>query len=180
MNRVTVPRWMKVVLTLAGLFNLAWGATAIAAPQWSYRMSGLATPAKPLVNVEVWQCLGLVIGLLGVGYLIAARDPVRHWAPVFVGFLGKVLGPLGFLGAALRGEAPWAAGVPLIINDLIWWVPLGLILARAWRAYRTDEGEASADPPEVALAKVRTQHGTSLAELSRASPVLLIFLRHLG
>jgi hypothetical protein len=180
MSRVPVPPWMKFALAAAGVYNLAWAATAIAAPAWSFRVNGMATPEQPLANETIWQGMGLVIGLFGVGYLIAARDPVKHWAVVFVGFLGKVLGPLGFLGAAAQGRMPWSAGVPLIFNDLIWWVPLALVLGRAWQAYRNDDGEPPPSSPEAALGAARTHHGTTLADLSRASPVLLIFLRHLG
>jgi hypothetical protein len=41
----------------------------------------------------IWQCLGMVIGVYGVGYFIASRDPVRHWPIVFVGLLGKIFWP---------------------------------------------------------------------------------------
>lgn len=34
--------------------------------------------------------------------------------------------------------------------------------------------------PTPDLSPFRTQHGTTLAELSARQPVLLIFLRHLG
>ncbi len=97
------PRWMTAVLTLAGGYNLTWGMLSLCAPDWSYRVGGLADePGKALVNVEVWQCLGMVIGIWGVGYLIAARDPLRHWPVVLIGFLGKVFGTLGVvIGIAL-------------------------------------------------------------------------------
>lgn len=179
MQRILVPKWMPLALTVAGLYNLVWAAATIAAPAWSYRLNGLEWPGRPF-NAEVWQGLGLTVGLFGVGYLIAARDPIRHWAVVFVGFLGKVLGPLGFLGAAFNGRMPWSAGWPIVVNDVIWWPPLALILARAWRAYVGDESAPPVESMDIALAAAQTQTGRTLADLSCASPVLLIGLRHLG
>ena len=83
----------------------------------------------------------MVVGVYGVGYLIAAADPVRHWPIVFVGLLGKVLGPLGFLSAATRGDLPWVFGVTIMTNDLIWWFPFAAILVVAWRTVPERDGE---------------------------------------
>jgi hypothetical protein len=179
MHRIAVPKWMPIALTAAGLYNLAWAAAAIAAPAWSYRLNGLEQPGA-VFNPEVWQGLGLTIGLFGLGYLIAAGDPIKHWAVILVGFLGKVIGPLGFLGAALQGRMPWSAAGPILVNDVLWWLPLGLILRRAWRAYVNDEAAPQPESVEAALMAARTNTGRSLADLSRTSPVLLIGLRHLG
>jgi hypothetical protein len=118
---------MSVTLAAAGFYNLLWGLLAMAWPDMWFRLAGMDPPRYP----QIWQCVGMVVGVYGVGYLIAASDPLRHWPIVLVGFLGKVFGPIGFLAAALRGELPWAFGVTIITNDLVWWVPFGLILLRA-------------------------------------------------
>ena len=81
----------------------------------------------------IWQCLGMVIGVYGIGYWCASRDPVRHWPIVFVGLLGKIFGPIGFIWTATRGEIPWAFGVTIPTNDLLWWIPFALILRAAWK-----------------------------------------------
>jgi small multidrug resistance pump len=44
---------------------------------------------------------------------------MRHWPIVLVGLLGKVLGPIGFLDAALRSALPGAVGWTILTNDLI-------------------------------------------------------------
>jgi hypothetical protein len=74
----------------------------------------------------------MVIGVYGIGYWCASRDPVRHWPIVFVGLLGKIFGPIGFIWTATRGEIPWAFGVTIPTNDLLWWIPFALILRAAW------------------------------------------------
>jgi small multidrug resistance pump len=130
------PAWMRWVLKAAGLYNLAWGTSAVVAPNAVFEMMSM----EPLRYPEIYQCLGMVIGLYGVGYWIASYNPIQHWAIVLVGLLGKLLGPLGFLVSALLGRLPWAFGITLVFNDLIWWVPFALILrhARAAAAEQTD------------------------------------------
>lgn len=76
----------------------------------------------------------MIVGVYGIGYLIAARNPLRHWPITLVGLLGKILGPIGFVGAVIDGQLPLAFGVTIITNDLIWWLPFGLILYRAFQA----------------------------------------------
>ena len=81
---------------------------------------------------RVWQCIGMLVGVYGVGYLVAASDPIWHWPIVLVGLLGKVLGPVGFIRAAILGDLPWVMGWTIVFNDLIWWVPFAIILWKAW------------------------------------------------
>ena len=120
---------MKITLSLAALYNLAWGFMVVFFPHLPFQWLHLPQPEPPWI----WQCLGMVIGVYGVGYAIAARDPFRHWAIVFVGLLGKICGPLGFLFYAFRGEIPWRFGLNLLFNDLVWWIPFTLILTRVYR-----------------------------------------------
>jgi len=81
---------------------------------------------------EIWQCVGMIVGVYGIGYMIAAFDPLRHWPIILVGFLGKVLGPIGMVDAIWKGKLPAIAGITCVFNDLIWWAPFAIIL---WRAY---------------------------------------------
>ena len=127
---------MSVVLVLAGVYNIAWGMWSILFPTMSFGLSGMQVEGKPLHYPQLWQCIGMIVGVYGVGYLLAARDPVRHWELVFVGLLGKVFGPVGLAAGVLQNEIPPAAVLTIIPNDLIWWVPFGLILRHAYRANR--------------------------------------------
>ncbi|MED6306587.1 MAG: alkyl hydroperoxide reductase, partial [Planctomycetota bacterium] len=81
----------------------------------------------------LWQCVGMIVGVYGIGYLAASRDPIRHWPIVLVGMLGKILGPIGFIQTALAGDIAWSFGIMIIFNDLVWWIPFGGILALAWK-----------------------------------------------
>lgn len=122
--------WMRWTLVAAGIYNLLWGGFAILAPQTSFEMVGMEPPRY----LEFWQCIGMIVGVYGVGYLLAATDPLRHWPITFVGLLGKVLGPIGFAEALWSGKLPLAFGWNIITNDLIWWVPFTAILLAAWRS----------------------------------------------
>ncbi|MCA9011484.1 MAG: hypothetical protein KDB01_17145 [Planctomycetaceae bacterium] len=125
---------MKLLLIMAAIYNIVWGAFAIVSPLTLFRWCGFnPLPLYP----ELWQCIGMIVGVYGVGYGIAARDPFRHWPIVFVGLLGKIFGPIGFLGAVTSGRFPLAMGWTIVTNDLIWWLPFGLILLGAYRENRS-------------------------------------------
>jgi len=86
------------------------------------------------IAFQFWQCIGMIIGVYGIGYWIAAADSRRHWPIILVGLLGKILGPIGFLIAASAGDIPWAFALTIISNDLIWWIPFGAALVDARKA----------------------------------------------
>jgi peroxiredoxin len=175
------PRWMSAVLLAAAVYNVVWGALTVLYPAWLFRLTGLPEPSYPFI----WQCVGMIVGVYGVGYACAARDAYRHWPIVLVGLLGKIFGPMGYVMGLVRGDVPVEFGVTLPTNDLVWWIPFTLIL---WGAFRHHAGRGlapragpgSIPTPERALEQMRTNNGVSLAELSRTGPVLLVFLRHAG
>lgn len=117
---------MKTTLQLAALYNILWGAWVVLFPQQFFQLTGMS----PLNHPMVWQGMGMVIGVYGLGYWWAASDPHRHWPIVAVGFLGKIFGPLGFFFNYFSGEVPLAFAWTLITNDFIWWIPFYLILKR--------------------------------------------------
>jgi uncharacterized membrane protein HdeD (DUF308 family) len=120
--RPTSPRWMSGCLIAAGIYNLAWGALTV---------------------------LWMIVGVYGIGYLVSARDPARHWPIVLVGFLGKVFGPLGYVMGVLDGTVPAAFGVTLPTNDFIWWIPFAAILWHAARVHAREANEASVRPAQA-------------------------------
>ena len=85
------PSWMRAVLWAAAVYNIAFGAWALLWPNAWFDLANMPRPTYP----QIWQCVGMIVGVYGIGYLAAASDPYRHWPIVLVGFLGKVFGPLG-------------------------------------------------------------------------------------
>ena len=120
---------MKFTLRTAAIYNFLWGAIAILYPLESFQILGMAPPLYP----QLWQCIGMIIGVYGVGYWLAAANPMTLWPIVLVGFMGKVFGPLGFLSALVDNELPIQFGIHIVFNDLIWWIPFFLILKRVFQ-----------------------------------------------
>ena len=119
--------WASRWLWAAGIYNLAWGTLVIVWPHWLFDLVG----AERINYPEIWQCVGMIVGVYGIGYLIAAGDSRTHWPIVLVGLLGKVLGPIGFLIALMRGTFPPLFGLTILTNDLLWWIPFFMMLGDA-------------------------------------------------
>lgn len=114
-------------LKIAALYNIIWGALIIFFPHALFDFAGL-----PRMNYPgVWQCVGMIVGVYGLGYWVAASDPNRHWPIVLVGFLGKIFGPIGFFQALYLGVFNLKFGLTIITNDLVWWIPFFLILKQS-------------------------------------------------
>jgi peroxiredoxin len=164
---------MTTVLRLAGIYNLLWGAAVILLPVWTSSLAGFdPAPRYP----ELWQCIGMIVGVYGIGYWVAANDPVRHWPIVLVGFLGKIFGPIGLVGGLVKGTLPIQMAFTCLFNDLIWWVPFGMIL---WHAAVQSSQVALKSGPKPSET-LTDQNGTTVSEHSYKSDFLLVFLRHTG
>lgn len=168
---------MTVVLVAAAIYNILFGIWAVCWPHLWFDWSGMERSRYP----EVWQSVGMIVGVFGVGYLIASRNPLRHWPIVLVGFLGKLFGPLGFAKAIYMGALPLSSAWITITNDLIWLVPFGMIL---WQTMQAKVGKPiTREKPytaEEAARVYRLSSGETLAEASSQQTVTLVFLRHFG
>ena len=120
-------------LKLAAIYNVCWGAWVVLFPNSWFDLISIPRPNYP----EIWQCVGMVVGVYGVGYWISASDPIRHFPIVLVGFLGKVFGPIGFAQALVSGRLPLAFGIMIIFNDLIWWPSFYKILREKFERDKT-------------------------------------------
>ena len=120
-----------------------------------------------------------MIGILGIGYLAAATNPLYHWPIVLVGWLGNIAVPLWLLSCASHQLLSWQFADSISAAGVIWWVPFGLIL---WRSYASHTASLRVASPEVhSLAlRIRTNRGQTLQEMSQERPLLLVFLRHRG
>lgn len=167
---------MRHVLLAAGAYNVLWGAFVVLFPAAMFRWLDMPLPNYP----QLWQCIGMIVGVYGIGYAIAAFNPARHWPIVLVGSLGKVFGPLGMVQEVWAGALPRGFALNCVTNDLIWWVPFALILKYAWEQHRASPAADELPDESTLLAEARTSAGSSLAEMSREQPVLLVFLRHAG
>jgi small multidrug resistance pump len=119
----------SLTLKLAGIYNILWGAVVIFFPNLMFDLAGMERLNYP----EIWQCVGMIVGVYGLGYWIASTDPIKHFPIVLVGFLGKIFGPIGFAQALWSGRFNPIFGINIIFNDLIWWIPFFMILKLKWK-----------------------------------------------
>jgi hypothetical protein len=124
--------WMSWLLVAAGLYNITWAIVFVLYPLRPFQLAGIT----PLSNPLLLRTMGIAIGGLGAGFLIAALAPIRYWPIVLVGLLAKVIGPLKFTYLALQNPKLWSLAWVIVINDVIWWAPFGFILASAYRHMR--------------------------------------------
>jgi len=174
-ERLGTSSWMTYTLWFAGIYNVLAGLLAVS---FTSSLLGWLSLEQPLYP-GIWRFAGMLVAIYGVGFLVAARDPIRHWPIVLVGLMTKILGPVLFVAGVNPGGVPWGAGAAVLINDALWWVPFCLILREAYRDHIGGVRTASPEIQRMALRR-ETQYGDSLVELSRRSPILLVFLRHYG
>jgi small multidrug resistance pump len=84
---------MSLILKLAAVYNILWGAWVVLFPQALFSLLHMPPP----LYIELWQCIGMIVGVYGLGYWFASKDPLTHWPITLVGLLGKIFGPIGFL-----------------------------------------------------------------------------------
>jgi len=121
--------WEFYLLWLAGIYNISFGFWAIFFPKSAFEIFGLAVPHY----LELWQCLGMIVGVYGLGFIIAAYNPIRYWPIILIAFLGKSFGPIGFTKAIIDQSFPISFGLIILLNDMIWLIPFFFILKKAYR-----------------------------------------------
>jgi len=127
---VANERLYRGVFLVAAFYNFAWGVLASLWPSLIFDVLGLPHP----VPMAFFQCIGMMVGVYAIGYWLVAKDSIRYQGFVWIGLLGKVLGPIGLAMSASRGEMPWEFGWVCLFNDLIWWVPFTLFLIQVRHA----------------------------------------------
>lgn len=115
---VQSPRWAQAVFWGAGCYNIVWGVAVSLFP--SALLHWFNTPNVTGLAVLFFQSVGMMIMVVGLANLCAAHNPLRYWPLIVAGFLGRVLGPPGFLLAAKQGLLAWDFGWTIVTNDLLW------------------------------------------------------------
>ncbi len=171
----TSPPWMPRALLAAALCNVVLGGWIVLWPDAAFAIAGVAAPNYP----PLWQSLGVIAAVFGLGYAISAANPARHWPIVLLGLIAKILAPASIAHALWTGALPWTIAWMCAALDLVWWAPFAIILRHAWETFR-NEGTADAPSEAAALRETHTSRDSSLTMLSFEKPVLLVMLRHAG
>lgn len=72
-------------VSCSSLLQPLWSSFVVLFPMFIFEKAGLPAPNYP----EIWQCVGMIVDVYGVGYWIASSNPL-DWPIVLVGLLGKV------------------------------------------------------------------------------------------
>ena len=122
-------RFYRLIFALAAAYNLAFAGWAIVWPRAFFDLFAMDSPRY----AAIWQCLGMVVGVYGLGYAYAAWRLNRALPFIALGLLGKTLGPIGWVATVHAGEWPIRTFTLILFNDLVWWLPFGLFLLEGTR-----------------------------------------------
>ncbi len=172
--------WMVSLLRVAGIYFIIWGISVVISPTWWFSVAHLKYPNY----IPLWQYVGMVELVLGIGYFLAAANPLRHWVVILIGFLTKLFLTIGFFYDLNQGLLPPIIFNMAFTNGIIWLIPYGIILYSSFKMdYELDENTITVGIHEDNgdfLKEFETQTHDNLYQLSFEKPVLLIFLRHFG
>ncbi|MEP3212247.1 MAG: AhpC/TSA family protein [Luteolibacter sp.] len=170
-------RWMRIALILAGAYHIIFAFWANCWPFHCFDFLGIPRPNHPML----WRTLGLISGFLGLAFLIAATDPLRHWPIVLFGFIKFIA------ASVIVGITVWDSGLPpasllfIPADDLIWIPPFAVILWATIRAHAGIPPSRSAPYSiEEAAQTYSLSSGDTLFAASQKRPLVLVFLRHFG
>lgn len=120
--------WKYYSLKAAGIYNLIWGMWVMIFPNAFFELLNV-----PAINYpQIWQCIGMIVGVYGIGYWIAANNYLKHWSVILVGYLGKLLGPVGALWNVYQGTMPAKFLWLNVFNDFIWLPAFTVVLLEAY------------------------------------------------
>ncbi|MBC7537979.1 MAG: hypothetical protein H7281_04110 [Bacteriovorax sp.] len=165
---------IQKILKYAAVFNIVCGLFLVISPNAIFKFWGV-----PIPNIiEIWQYLGSILVIFGIGYYIASLGPDTSWPIILVGFLSKIFGVIMLFKAYLLGSLALNFFSLVLFIDVLWILPFYYALIYA---YEVNTLEESAPKKFYDLIKVvRTSKGDTLSELSKKENVLLVFVRHFG
>ena len=124
-----LPPWMRGFLLMAGVYNLAWGIFICNFPDAYYNwLIGANNRESQLV---VYQGAGIIV--FGLIYILACLYPIRFWYLILLGLLSKMFGAVGVYFFITDKSLTNHFIFHLLVNDLVWVIPLAMITFRAFR-----------------------------------------------
>lgn len=124
--RISSLTFTQIVLAIGGAVNLMAGALLLIAPAWFFETIGNFPP----FNRHYMGDVGSFLLPIGIGQLIAVRDPLRHKGMIGVVAAGSLLHTANHLyDDFVAGQAAThflSETLPLIV--------LAILLVAAWRS----------------------------------------------
>ena len=112
----------RIFFLLAGLYNVLGGAVGVVNVERQFD----PPPTYPFAL----QLLMVMVLIMGIGYLMVARDPPGNRGIVWLGLLTKVAGLVVSYQAIRSGQLPASGWWQPLVNDLVWGVGFALFLVR--------------------------------------------------
>lgn len=122
-----ISPWMRGVLLLAAIYNLAWGIFIYNFPDAFYHWVTGSTGATP--GIISYQGIGVL--LFAALYFVSALYPQKFWYFILLGVLSKIIGSAWFYFEIMDQQVTKRFLFHIIMNDLAWVFPLGIIAYRA-------------------------------------------------
>lgn len=178
-TRVNELGWPQRFFRFAAIYHTLLGLELVIDPNALFTIAQLDTPEY----LWLMRGLGANILMFALGFAVALRNPYRYWIVGLMSFLLKI-GVTVFISIEIAtGRLPLGTIAFLLINDLLWIVPLGRFLRATFQQYEAehfqiDEQHSELDPE--LLAQYQDQQQRNLIDLSHGHPTLVVFLRHFG
>jgi hypothetical protein len=159
------------------MYHLLFALWAILCPTHALGWFDCTAPGQPVL----WQMFGVISAILGLGLMIASKNPIQHWPIVLLGFIKSIIVVVAIGSAVFNSELPATALLMLAVNDIIWLPLFGLIL---WAALRAHTGIPPSRNQPYSITEAaeiyQLSDGRKLADASMEAPLVLVFLRHFG
>ena len=169
---------LSAALIISALYFITWSLIVLIFPSFLSRIviTGVNTP------LVFWDLMGLITLVLGVGLVIAAFDPYRHWPIILLVTLFHLAMITGFVYGYKLGFFNINFMQFVFFNHIIWLIPNITALYFTYRRnFVTDELLIDSFSQDLyPLELFETVKGENIAELSKRSPIMLVFLRHFG
>jgi hypothetical protein len=107
---------LKTVFRIAAAYNVVWGIVVILYPLILFDIFKI----PPINYPFLMSGIGMFVAVYGYGYWVVANDLGRYPQLVVIGFLGKALGPIGWLYTVYQGLIPARTLWVNVFNDFIW------------------------------------------------------------
>lgn len=134
-------QWARFILFLAAVYNVIWGIVVSLVPQLI-----LFDDVSPPFMLIILRCVGMLVGVYGIAYYIASKDPAKYWPLVLVGYIGKILGPIGAFYYVYAGEIKKEFLIVNLYNDFIWLIPFTWIIWQAMKGKLSPPAASAHDP----------------------------------
>ena len=169
---------LSAALFISALYFISWSLIVLIFPSFLSRVV-ITDVNTPLV---FWDLMGLVTIVMGVGLIIAASNPYKHWAIILMVTLFHLAMISGFIYGYKLGFFNSNFMQFVFFNHIIWLIPnLTSLYLTYKRNFVTDELLIdSFSQDQYPLELFETVKGENIAELSDTSPIMLVFLRHFG